>query len=345
MSSGTNVWPGTPARWLTRMAAVALAVCLLAACSSSKKSESTGGTSDFNIVVSNNGTQWTPINAMISDGVAAKHHLKLKLTVFQNGSGSSSQIFTGGTGDLLMAGIDAPVNFVLKKTLAVTVVGAIENHNPFVLAAKAGASFNDVMSLKGKVIGVSGAGSFSDYSLRSLVASSGMTPSDVKVAAFGAGPTQLAALSSNHASAVMLQSPAYEDQLAAGKIKTVHNFRLDAPTPAIVAIARSKDVKAKPQVFSDFLAAWKDELAKMKADPAYATQAAVTYLGNTTTPADAKVQIDSFLGGIWSLDGVFDQPLYDGGKAVLVGSGVFPAGTYPTYQQLTNGFTPSGGGS
>jgi len=41
----------------------------------------------------------------------------------------------------------------------------------------------------------------------------------------------VAALAGGKAAAVMLQSPAYEQQQSAGSIQIVHNFREDGPMP------------------------------------------------------------------------------------------------------------------
>jgi ABC-type nitrate/sulfonate/bicarbonate transport system substrate-binding protein len=337
--------PVSAGRRKTRLGAALAAgalVLALAACSSGGAGSpaapaATGGVYNLTIVTSNNGIQWTPIDAMAKDGIAKKHGLTVKLSVFQNGSGASSLIFTGGTGDILMGGMDAPVNFLQKKALDVTVVGAIEKENPFVLVSKAGSPYSSVESLRGQIVGVSGAGSFSDYSARNLLKSSGVATTDVKIAALGAGPAQVAALTGGRAAAVMLQSPAYESQLSAKKIQVVHNLRNDGPTPAIVAMARTSAVQKDAKPFAAFLAAWKEELAKMTSDPAHALSAASAYLGDTVDQKDIQIQVDAFLGGIWSLDGVFDQKLYDAGKSLLVGSGAFQADLMPSFADLTKG--------
>src|SRR5262249_861401 len=156
-----------------------------------------------------------------------------------------------------------------------------EKQNPFVLVAKSGSPYTSISSLKGQTVGVSGAGSFSDYSVRYLLSQNGMTAADIKTAALGAGPTQVAALNGDKAAAVLLQSPAYEQQQTAGTIQVVHNFRQDGPSPAIVVIARTADVEKDSQKFANFLAAWTEELSKMAADQAYALSAAQAYLGSS----------------------------------------------------------------
>lgn len=329
-----------PRRVVAAMGVVALAVGLVA-CSSEDKPAASSGESgaveDFTVVTSNNGVQWTPIAAMAKDGVAAKHGLNVKLQVFQGGSGNSSVIFTGGTGDALMGGMDAPVNFLLKDAVDVSVVGAIEKENPWVLVAKKGSPYTSVDSLKGQTVGVSGAGSFSDYSVRYLLSKNGMTPADIKTAALGAGPAQIAGLTGGTAAAVMLQSPAFEQQQSDDAIQIVHNFREDGPMPAIVAIGRTDEVTKDPEKYTKFLAAWKEELEKMKADPDYAVKAASEYLGEGVEPSDVKIQVDAFLGGIWSTDGLFTQDLYDAGKSLLVSTGSFQEANFPSYADMTKG--------
>jgi NitT/TauT family transport system substrate-binding protein len=327
-------------RMVAAMGVVALTVGLVA-CSSEDKPAASSGESgaveDFTVVTSNNGVQWTPIAAMAKDGVAAKHGLDVKLQVFQGGSGNSSVIFTGGTGDALMGGMDAPVNFLLKDAVDVSVVGAIEKENPWVLVAKKGSPYTSVDSLKGQTVGVSGAGSFSDYSVRYLLSKNGMTPADIKTAALGAGPAQIAGLTGGTAAAVMLQSPAFEQQQSDGAIQIVHNFREDGPMPAIVAIGRTDEVTKEPEKYTKFVAAWKEELEKMQADPDYAVKAASEYLGEGVEQSDVKIQVDAFLGGIWSTDGLFTQELYDAGKSLLVSTGSFQEANFPSYADMTKG--------
>jgi sulfonate transport system substrate-binding protein len=331
---GNVTSPVLSRRMVVAMGVVALTVGLTA-CSSDDSPAPPSGESSA--VASNNGVQWTPIAAMAKDGVAAKHGLNVKLQVFQGGSGNSSVIFTGGTGDALMGGMDAPVNFLLKDAVDVSVVGAIEKENPWVLVAKKGSPYTDVDSLKGQTVGVSGAGSFSDYSVKYLLSKNGMTPADIKTAALGAGPAQIAGLTGGTAAAVMLQSPAFEQQQSDDAIQIVHNFREDGPMPAIVAIGRTDEVTKQPEKYTKFVAAWKEELEKMKADPDYAVKAASEYLGAGVEPADVKIQVDAFLGGIWSTDGLFTQELYDAGKALLVSTGSFQEANFPTYADMTKG--------
>ena len=53
--------------------------------------------------------------------------------------------------------------------------------------------------------------------------------------------------------------------------------------------------------------------------------------------SDVKIQVDAFLGGIWSTDGLFTQELYDAGKSLLVSTGSFQEANFPSYADMTKG--------
>ncbi len=318
-----------------------LAVAVLAACSSSssKGSNSSGpgkSTGSLSLLLSGKSFYDVPLYAMMNDGLAEQNGVKLSLAQFNSGGGSTSQIFAGGTGDILSGGIDTVAAIGQAGKLDVTVIGAWTQLNYFRLVAKAGSSIHSIADLKGKTVGVSGAGSFGDYAVRNAITKAGLEPdTDVKIAALGQPAAQLAALKQGSVAAIMINPPTI--YTAASQVQVVHNFEDDGPVPSILFTARTADVKKNPELYANFMKAYGQTLTKMKSDPAFASKVATDDWGKTTTPAILKQELNEFLTdpGVWSSDGAFTQELYDNGRAMLIGSGKVSSAKFPTYATLT----------
>jgi ABC-type nitrate/sulfonate/bicarbonate transport system substrate-binding protein len=277
-----------------------------------------------------------PLYAMLHSGFAQNNNLNLSIAQFQTGSGSSGQIFAGGTGDILMGGIDAPVGLQTSGLADVQVIGEWLQRGVWQLVSKAGSQYTTLQSLKGQVVGISGPGSFSDFALREAIKQVSMSPDDFQIAALGNAAAQYAALESGNAQAVQLQSPLLEAQLGAKTVQVVFDFQKDL-TPSLVVTARTSAVRANPAPYAAFMTAFKQVMQRMKSDSAFALATAKQAYGDSTPDSDLQLELDAYLSspGIWSLDGVFTEELYNNGRSLLLDSGVYKADTYPSYQQLT----------
>jgi ABC-type nitrate/sulfonate/bicarbonate transport system substrate-binding protein len=277
-----------------------------------------------------------PLYAMLHLGFAENNKLNLSIAQFQTGSGSSGQIFAGGTGDILMGGIDAPVGLHTSGLADVQVIGEWLQRGVWQLVSKAGSQYTSLQSLKGQVVAISGPGSFSDFALREAIKQVSMSPDDFQIAALGNAAAQYAALESGNAQAVQLQSPILEAQLRAKTVQVVFDFQKDL-TPSLVVTARTAAVMANPVPYVAFMTAFRQVMQRMKADSAFALSTAKQAYGDTTPDSDLQLELDAYLStpGIWSLDGTFTEELYNNGRSLLLDSGVYKAETYPSYQQLT----------
>jgi ABC-type nitrate/sulfonate/bicarbonate transport system substrate-binding protein len=326
----------TAGRWfVAALAVAALAGAVLPA----GPAQGAGATYTLSVIDTTPAFFDTPLYAMINEGFAAANHLDLKLVAqVQGGSGAAGPIFAGGTGDVFMGGMDAPIRLQQSKTVDVTVIGTMLRRGVFVLVSKAGSPYHSLQSLKGQVVGISGPGAFSDAALRYALKQNGMTPDDVQIAALGGTPAQYAALLSDKAAAVQLQSPTLEAAMAEHKVQTIYDFRIaQGLIGALVFTARTAQVKANPGAYAAFMSAYRQVMHKFATDADYATKVATAAWGAHNTPEALKIQLHTYLRepGIWSIDGVFNKAIYDRTRAMLLGSGQFAEPGFPTFVELT----------
>jgi ABC-type nitrate/sulfonate/bicarbonate transport system substrate-binding protein len=323
------------------VAAAAAVTLLLAACSSGGSAGSGSGdapgTYKVSVLVSGVSFAALPVYVMQDPAFAKQTGVTVTLAPFNNGGGSTSQVFAGGTGDVLYAGIDGVVS--LARKTPVTVIGTLSRYAYFTLAAKSGSQYKSVGDLKGATISVSGAGSFGDYLTRNLLKKNGLDPaSDVKIAGVGAPPAQLAALTTNRVQASNLLGPTTQVARNAGQTQVIHDYEDDGPLPSVLFTGRRKDVSANPDKYAAFMKAYVAAVDKLRTDEAYALTIAKSKFPSTSDEI-TKEELAEFLTkpGVWSPDGTFSEELYGNGKAMLVGSGGFPEAGFPTYGDLTTG--------
>ncbi|MDE3101670.1 MAG: ABC transporter substrate-binding protein [Chloroflexota bacterium] len=284
-----------------------------------------------------------PVWLMENQGFASQNGLTLTSAQFQSGSGAASVIFAGGTGDVSGGGMDLPVVLHQKYHMDVTVIGDMFQTNSFALVSKAGSKYKTLQDLKGQVIGITGAGAWSNYLVDYQIKQAGLDPKDFKVTPLGGIPNQMAALESDKAAAVITQAP--QQQENASKTQVIADW-VDAtkyPAPALVFTARSSQVQKDPGAYAAFVKAYAAAVSKMEKDRTWAAQMATqSGLAGSVTPAALQIELDQYLGpqdkpctGIWSCTGAFNEAMYNEGKKLLTGSGFFPETDFPTFTQLT----------
>ena len=273
---------------------------------------------------------------MMNDGFAERNGLTLEKAEFFSGSGSSSQIFAGGSGDILFGGLNAPAELMQSKALDVSVFGTLMQRGVFKLVSKQGSDIRSLQDLKGKTVGISGPGSFNDAALRDALKKAGVDPEDVKIAALGGTPQQYAALMAGRADAVQLQSPTLETAMAKGELQDVFDFRQEL-TPGLVFVARTERIKKDPAAYEAFIRAYTQVIQKMQSDPTYAKDLAKRAWGSTSSAEDIDAQLKVYLSdpGIWAIDGKFTQEQYDNGRNTLINSGLYKAEGFPSFADLT----------
>jgi len=324
----------------TVAAAAVLTAGLLAGCSSAGSTAATSSGAE-SIQLLDAGTSFRDVTyyAMSNYGFAAANHLKLSFANFGSGGGATAQIFAGGTGNVLSSGIDGVAAIGQKNRLDITVLGAWANYDYHQLVSKAGSPYRTLASLKGQTVAVSGAGSYSDYALRNLLRQHGLQPDkDVKIASISGDAAMLAAVEGGKVAAAVLTPPTVTKAVLSGQLQDIYKFE-STELPATVYIVRTSDIEKDPAMFANFMTAYTEAVAKLKADPSFATKVATAWLKSRQLSMSSAVLqelLKEFLSepGVWSTTGQFTQNLYDAGRSMLLGSGEVSAANFPSYQTL-----------
>jgi ABC-type nitrate/sulfonate/bicarbonate transport system substrate-binding protein len=275
---------------------------------------------------------YLPLYALEHDTAPARN-----LTIHETdvtGGGVANQEFTGGQGDLLIAGADSPVRLTQTGAASVTVIAAIQGYDPWVIVSKAGSPYTTWASLKGKSIGITSAGGQTDVVIRQQLVQAGVSISSVHLVALGSTPALLAALAKGSVQAVPTQAPYLQQEQAAGSIQILDDLRTQT-YPSAVVTARTSAVEKNPAPYCTFIAALKDSMQKIFTDPAYATKEATAGFGVSTSPALIQTELGLYIKSSWQQNAEFTQAQYDTLKTVLTQSGEISATNYPTYQTLT----------
>src|SRR5262249_7437657 len=136
--------------------------------------------------------------------------------------------------------------------------------------------------LKGKVIGVSSAGSFSDWSGHQLARKKGWGEDGVKTVAIGNGAATVgAALKTHQVDAVISTSSlffAFEEEKTARFIAPVSSYEGNVASGAL--FASNELMKSKPEAVRAFLAGWMETVDYMRAHKAETVkiESAITHL-------------------------------------------------------------------
>jgi hypothetical protein len=101
-----------------------------------------------------------------------------------------------------------------------------------------------------------------------------------------------------------------------------------------VFMVRTNDVKKNSEPFRLFMQAYNEAVQRMYADPSYTLATAMKYWSQGTTEDVVKSELDFYMKDEWK-ETRFTRELYDACKDVLLNSGDFPAGNFPSYESLT----------
>jgi NitT/TauT family transport system substrate-binding protein len=249
-----------PFRLGLRTAIAAAAVALVAAASAPASAQTTltvgkaNATSDAII----------PVNVGDKLGIFKKHGLDLKIVDFGGGS-KMVQALTAGAIDI-GDGAGTEMAFVAKGAPMLAVCEST-GPAPFLgVGVPWDSPVKTLEDLKGKTIGVSSPGSFSDWSGRQLARKFGWGPDGVKTVAIGGGPTPAhAALRTHLVDAVISTSAlflSFEETKEGRLIAPVSTFEGDVASGALFASNRL--IASNPDAIRAFLAAWIETVDYMR---------------------------------------------------------------------------------
>jgi NitT/TauT family transport system substrate-binding protein len=313
-------------------------VVLVAACGSSASPASSGSKASpykLSEIDVTPGYFYLPSYVIRTDTGKA-HNLTVTATSVTGGGAAETQ-FAGGAGDILLTGMDTAVRLLETKAVDVTVLGTVVSHNVTALVSKAGSPYKTLADLKGKNLGIFGAGGVTDLALREQLLAHGINPNtQVHLVALGAPAAQLAALDSGAAQAVQLTEPVLTQELNAGKVQIVDDMR-GQPFAAVTVVARVSDIKKSPGAYCAYQESLSDAVNKLIGDPKYAATAGAALMGATSDAADNLIEYKEATAQVWQPGGKFTQAQYNGTKQILIASGAFKAAGFPTYQDLVAG--------
>jgi NitT/TauT family transport system substrate-binding protein len=250
------------------------------------------------------------------------------------GGGEAGVIFAGGQADIMMSGFDKPVAFAAQGFVDVKVIGAILKSMNWSLVAPVKSSIRTVTDLKGKTIGISGAGSSSDMLMRWALRKAGLDPDrDVTLIALGSVANLYSGVENGRVDAAVLVRPFLTKALDAGIVRVVGDWEA-LPYPNLVSIVRTKDLTANPEKFQRFQAAMRDILKRFQNDRPFALRMAKLAYPNDTE-ASLSAQLDFALKVYWApVNGDLDRDIYDKAVDVLVTSRTVSADKMPSFEKL-----------
>jgi NitT/TauT family transport system substrate-binding protein len=208
-------------------------------------------------VISSNESQ-LPIRIAISEGYFREQNIEVEPVGFRGG-GVAVQALAGGSIELCACATDHVARMVDKGFDARILIG-IDRFITSLLVVPAASPYTDIRSLRGKKIGVSAPGSYSDNTTRWAIKQAGLDPDrDFVIIGTGQGASGKAALESGQIDALTSSTPDWLDN----QFSTPKRYRILAdwrniPHSGQAVIARQRWVDANPAAAKGvFLAAGK----------------------------------------------------------------------------------------
>jgi ABC-type nitrate/sulfonate/bicarbonate transport system substrate-binding protein len=210
---------------------------------------------------------FAPIEIGTAEGIWAKHDLEVETIVFAGDAKLQQGLVSGAVDFGLGSG---PAMGFLAKGVPAKAVGALANE-PLSMGLIVGASpaIKTPQDLKGTKIGVTTAGSLSDWLARELSRKLGFGSDGITPVALGAMTAMLAAMKRGQIDGVVLSSSQGYQLEKTGDGRLLLEFGTyikDFHTHVIYAT--DDMIKTKPDQVRRFLAGWKDTIAFMAANKA-----------------------------------------------------------------------------
>jgi NitT/TauT family transport system substrate-binding protein len=209
-----------------------------------------------------------PVNVGDQLGIFKKHGLDLKITDFGGGS-KMAQAMAAGAIDI-GDGAGTEMAFIAKGAPMIAVCESTAPAPFLGVGVPWDSPIRSLAELKGKIIGVSNAGSFSDWSGHELARTQGWGLNGVTTVGIGGGPVPaLAALRTHQVDAAIgntAQFLAFEETKDGRLLAPVSSYEGNVASGAI--FASNQLVANNPEAIRAFLAAWLETIDYMKAHKA-----------------------------------------------------------------------------
>jgi NitT/TauT family transport system substrate-binding protein len=205
-----------------------------------------------------------PVNVGDKLGIFKKHGLDLTITDF-GGGGKMAQAMAAGAIDI-GDGAGTEMAFIAKGAPMVAVCESTTNAPFLGIGVPWDSPVKSLADLKGKIIGVSSTGSFSDWSGHELARSQGWGDSGVKTVAIGGGTgPALAALRTHLVDAVIgnaTQFFVYEETKEGRFIAPVSSYEGNVASGTLFASNRL--IASNPDAIRAFIAGWLETVGYMR---------------------------------------------------------------------------------
>lgn len=210
------------------------------------------------------------------------------------GGGPAVQAFAAGSVDFCVCAADHVLRLANRNFDARIIVG-LDEHHSYALIAKADTPYTDIASLKGKRVGITSAGSFTDNTIRWTIKSAGLQAErDFQIVGAGNGATMRAAIETGQVDAGMVIATEVNDYVRTGKYKIVTDWRATR-YPALVVIGRQRWADSNPQLARGLVRAVGKAAALIQTDTAAAARSVKALYPNYSDEQAREVAQDAKL--------------------------------------------------
>jgi NitT/TauT family transport system substrate-binding protein len=237
-------------------------------------------------------------------GIFKKHGLDLKIVNFGGGS-KMVQALTAGAIDI-GDGAGSELAFVAKGAPMIAVCESA-GPAPFLgVGVPWDSPVKKLEDLKGKTIGVSSPGSFSDWSAHELTRKFGWGPDGVKTVAIGGGPAANAAALRTHLVDAAISTASlflqFEEVKQGRLVAPVSSFEGNVGSGAL--FASNALIASHPDAIRTFLAGWMETVAYMQSHKAETVkiESGITHFSPSVTSREYDLTI-----GMYTKDCRFDS--------------------------------------
>jgi len=207
---------------------------------------------------------FTPLDIGMTKGFFQKHGLELEITAFAG----SARLQQGLAADAIDIGLGSgPELAFVAKGAPVLGICAYAGPVNLMMVVRPDAGINSIADLKGRRISVSTVGSLTDWVTRELSRQQGWGNDGIVITPLGTNEAQVAAMRAKETDGLAVDpAGAFElEEKGVGKIMV----RYEKVAPVFinhVSYATNKLVAEHPERIKEFLAAWFDTVAWMKAN-------------------------------------------------------------------------------
>jgi ABC-type nitrate/sulfonate/bicarbonate transport system substrate-binding protein len=207
---------------------------------------------------------FTPLDIGMEKGFFQRHGLELEITSFAG----SARLQQGLAADAIDIGLGSgPELAFVAKGAPVLGICAYAGPVNLMMVVRPGSGINSIADLKGKRISVSTVGSLTDWVTRELSRQQGWGNDGIVITPLGTNEAQVAAMRAKETDGLAVD-PAGAFELEEKKVGTIM-VRYETVAPVFinhVSYATNKIVAEHPERLKEFLAAWFDTIAWMKAN-------------------------------------------------------------------------------